>query len=94
MADTLVWPLLSVVAGVLNVADAPLAGGVNVTVAPLTGLLLASVTVTCKVLPNAVLTTVLCVPPLATLTFDAEPAVLVRLKMAEVVPPETLAVTV
>jgi hypothetical protein len=94
VAVALVWPLASVAAGTLSLAEAPFTGtAVNVTVAPLTGLLLASVTVTASGLPNAVPTAVLCVPPLATLTFDAAPAVFVRLNVADVVPPETLAVT-
>jgi hypothetical protein len=66
---------------------------VNVTVTPLTGLLLASFTVAWSVVWNAVLTVVLCgVPAVAVIL--AGTAVFVRLKLAEVATPATLAVTV
>jgi hypothetical protein len=66
---------------------------VNVTVTPLTGLLPASVTVACSAVANAVLTVVLCgVPAVAVML--AGTAVLVRLKLAAVATPATLAVTV
>jgi hypothetical protein len=58
-----------------NVALAPVcAGAVNVTTTPDTGLLPASLTVACRVDPNAVLIAVLCgVPPVA-VTVAAAPA--------------------
>jgi hypothetical protein len=82
------------VAPLENMALAPLAGALNVTVTPFTGLLLLSFTVTCSAVANAVLTVVLCgAPPVAEM-LAAGPAVLVRLKLADVVTPATLALTV
>ena len=91
-------PLLFVVAVAVadppNAALAPLLGAVNVTVAPLTGLLLASFTVACRADGNAVLMVTLCgVPELAAMLAGG-PATLVKLKLAGVVAPATLAVTV
>ena len=78
----------------LNSPDAPLAGAVNVTLIPDTGLLPASSTVTASALANAVLTVVDCgvVPAFAVIVADP-PAVLVRLNVAGVTTPATLAVT-
>jgi len=77
-----------------NLPLAPLAGAVNVTVTPLNGLLLASFTVACSAVPYAVLTTALCGVPAVAAMLAAEPAVLVRLKLAGVVTPATVAITV
>ena len=91
-------PLLLVtavaVADPANWALAPLPGAVNVTETPFTGLLKESFTITCKAAGKAVLTNVLCGVPALTVTLAAAPAVLVRLKLAVVATPITLAVTV
>jgi len=80
------------VAELPNFPLAPLAGAVNVTTTPLTGLLLASLTVACSAVVNAVLTVALCgVPPVAVM-LAAAPAVFVRLKVAGLAP-DALAVT-
>ena len=94
VAEILARPLLLVVAGlgVPSVAEAPLPGAANVTETPLTGLPLESVTNATRLL-NAVLTAVLCVPPLDTVTCAAAPAVFVRLKLAGVPTPAAVAVT-
>ncbi len=90
-------PLLLVVA--VTVAEppkvplAPLAGAVKVTTTPLTGLLLASFTVACSAVANTALTVALCGVPAVAVILAAVPAVLVRLKLAGVATPETLAVT-
>jgi hypothetical protein len=77
-----------------NVALAPLPGAINVTVTPLTGLLFASFTVARRAAGNAVPTTVLCgVPPVA-VRLTGVPGVFVRLKLAGVAMPATVAVTV
>jgi hypothetical protein len=96
-AGAVATPLALVVAVAVadppNVPLAPLPGAVNVTVAPLTGVP-PVVTVACSAVVNAVLTAVLCgVPALATM-LPAPAAVLVKLKLAGVVTPATLAVTV
>jgi hypothetical protein len=94
--EAVATPLLLVVAVVVadppNAALAPLLGAVNVTVTPLTGLLLASFTVACSAVPNAVLTVALCGVPALAAMLAAAPALLVKLKMVDP-PPETLAVT-
>jgi hypothetical protein len=65
---------------------------VNVTVVPLTGVP-PLVTVTCSVVPNAVLTVALCgVPALGTM-LTATAGVLVKPKLAEADTPATPAVT-
>jgi hypothetical protein len=90
-------PLLLVVAVAVakppNVPLAPLAGAVNVTTTPLTGLLLVSFTVAWSAVANAVLTVALCGVPAVAVMLAGVPAVLVRLKLAGVATPETLAVT-
>lgn len=73
---------------------APVVGAVNVTVTPLTGLLPASFTVACRAVANAVLTGALCPDPAVAAMLAAAPAVFVRLKLAGVATPATLAVTV
>jgi len=76
-----------------RVALAPLPGAEKFTVTPETGLLPESVTVTCSGFANAVLIIVDCgVPPVAA-TLAADPAVFVRLNVAGVATPTTLAVT-
>ena len=86
--------MVTAVADPPKVALAPLDGAVNVTVTPLTGLPLASVTVACSAVVNAVLIAALCGVPAVAVMFAAAPAVLVRLKLAVVAKPATLAVTV
>ena len=77
-----------------NVPLAPLAGAVNVTCTPLIGLLLPSVTLACSAVVNAVFTVALCEAPAVAAIFAAPPGMFVRLKLAGVVTPGTLAVTV
>ena len=70
---------------------APLPGAANVTVIPLNGWPPESSTVACSAVANAVFTVALCgVPALAMMLTG----VLVRLKLAGVATPDTLAVTV
>ncbi len=97
--DAVARPLLLVVAvAVFNppvkVPLVPLAGAVNVTVTPLTGLLLASLTVAASAVAKLVLTVALCEAPPVAVILAAAPAVLVRLKLAGVPTPDTVAVTV
>ena len=91
------WPLLFVtavaVAEPLNAALGPLDGAVNVTVTPLTALPPASFTVACSTAPNAVLTAVFCGVPAVAVMLLGAPALLVKLKLAFVPTPTTLAVT-
>ena len=76
-----------------KLALGPVPGAVKVTVTPLIGLPPASLTVACSGVLNAVLVVVFWgVPPVATILAGL-PALLVRLKLAEVPTPETLAVT-
>jgi hypothetical protein len=76
-----------------KVALAPVDGAVNVTVTPVTGLPPESFTVAWSAVAKAVLAIVLCgVPAVAVML--AGTAVLVRLKLAAVATPATLAVTV
>src|ERR1700680_1738223 len=77
-----------------NVPLAPVcAGAVNVTVTPEIRLLLASFTVACSAVANAVLIVGLGgFPPVAAIV-AAAPALLVRAKLAEVATPETDAAT-
>ena len=82
------------VAEPLKAALAPDVGAVNVTVTPLTGLLLASFTVACNAVVNAVLTVALCGVPAVAVTLAGLPARFVKLKLAEVPTPLTDAVTV
>lgn len=96
-AGAVAIPLLVVVAVVVvdpaKAALAPLLGAVNVTVAPLTKLPLPSFTVACSAVANAVLMFVLCgVPALAEMLAGA-PALFVKLKLAAVATPDTLAIT-
>ena len=73
---------------------APLPGAVKVTVTPLSALPPESCTVACSAVANALLTVALCgVPPVAAI-LAAVGAVLVRLKLAGVDTPLTLALTV
>ena len=92
MPLTLVTPLP--VAKPAKVPLAPLPGAVNVTVTPFTGLPPASFTVAPRAAAKAVLMVVLCgVPALVTMLAGA-PVRLVKLKLAVVATPPTLAVTV
>src|ERR1700688_317826 len=78
-----------------NVPLAPVcAGAVNVTVTPLPGLLPESFTVACSAVVNAVLIVALCGVPAVAAMLAADPAVFVRVKLAVVLTPATLAVTV
>jgi hypothetical protein len=72
----------------------PLPGAVNVTVTPLSRFPPASLTVAWSAVPNAVLMPALCGVPLLALMLAGVPAVFVKLKLAEVPTPATLAVTV
>jgi hypothetical protein len=77
-----------------NVPLAPVwAGAVNVTVTPETGLLLASFTVACSAVVNAVLIVAVCGVPAVAVIVAADPALLVRAKLAAVVTPDTDAAT-
>src|SRR6266849_5016960 len=73
---------------------APLPGAVNVTTAPLTGFWPLSSTVATRGAANAVLIAALCGVPLVAVIEAAGPAVFVRLKLAGVDTPGTVAVTV
>src|SRR6266478_2125367 len=89
-------PLALVIAVFAPPANVPLApvcaGAVNVTVAPETGLLLASFTVACSAVVNAVLIVAVCgVPAVAVIAAGA--AVLVRAKLAAVATPDADAAT-
>ena len=77
-----------------NVPLAPLPGAANVTVTPLSRLLPASLTVADSAVPKAVFTVALCETPPVTVMLAGAPAVLVRLKLAGVATPTTVAVTV
>src|ERR1700692_326451 len=90
-------PLAFVPAVFTPPANAPLApvcaGAVNVTVTPATGLLLASFTVACSAVANAVLIVALCGVPAVAVTFAGVPAVFVSEKLTGVATPETDAAT-
>jgi hypothetical protein len=88
-------PLLFVVtvADPVKVPLAPLPGAANVTDAPFTGLLLSSIAVACSVVANAVPTVALCGVPIVAVIDAAVPALFVKLKLAGVDAPTTLAVT-
>ena len=100
-AGAVATPLLLVVAVAVvdppaNVPLAPLAGAVNVTVTLLSRLLLASLTVAAIAVPKLVLTVALCGVPAAAVMLaggPGAPALFVRLKLAGVPTPGTLAVT-
>jgi hypothetical protein len=89
-------PLLLVVtvAEPVRLPLAPVVGATNVTDVPLTGLLLASFTVACSAVANAVPTVALCGVPAVAVMAAAPPALFVRLKLAAVDTPATVAVTV
>src|SRR5207248_385242 len=75
----------------VNVPLAPLVCVVNVTVSPLIRLLLLSFVVVASAVPKLVFTAALCeVPPVAVMLAGAPP-VLVRLKLAGVATPDTVA---
>ena len=78
----------------VKVPLAPLVGAAKLTEVPLTGLLLASLTVACSAVANAVPTVALCGVPAVAVMTDAVPALFVRLKLAGVDTPATVAVTV
>ena len=97
--EAVATPLVLVVAVVvvnppLNVPLVPVAGAVNVTVTPLSRLLPASFTVAEKAVPKVVFTVALCEAPPVAVMLAAGPAVLVRLNLAGVATPDTVAVTV
>jgi hypothetical protein len=92
-------PLALVVAIVVfvpfaKVPLAPEAGAVNVTVTPLTGFEPLSSTVATRGAANAVLIVALCGVPLVAVIDAGAPTVFVRLKLAGVDTPATVAVTV
>ena len=95
-AGAVARPLLSVVTVTepLNVPLAPVPGAAKVTLTPLTGLLPESFTVACSGVVNAALIVALCGVPAVAAMLAADPAVFVRLKLAGVLTPATLAVTV
>jgi hypothetical protein len=98
-ADDVATPLELVVAVVVRVAVpakvplAPVAGAVNVTTIPLTGCEPLSSTVADSGAANAVLMAVLCGVPLVAVMVAGGAAVFVRLKLAGVDTPATVAVT-
>jgi hypothetical protein len=87
-------PVVALVVAVplANVAVAPPLGAANVTLTPDTGLPAASVTSATNGLENALPTVADCPEPDTTETDDGAPAVLVRLKPAEL-RPVALAIT-
>ena len=95
-AGAVAMPLAFVrtVADPLNVPLAPLPGAVKVTEAPETGLPLASFTVACSAVPNAVFTVVLCGVPAVAVMLAAAPGLFVKLKFAGDATPAAVAVTV
>ena len=66
----------------------------KVTVTPLSRLLLESFTVAARTAPKLVLTVALCGVPPVLVMLAGVPTVLVRLKLAGVATPDTVAVTV
>ena len=82
------------VADPAKVALAPLLGAVNVTVAPLTRFPPLSFTVAWSAAANAVLMLALCGVPALAIMLAGAPTLLVKLKLADVATPDTLAVTV
>jgi hypothetical protein len=92
-------PLALVVAVVVfvpftKVPLAPVVGAVNVTTTPPTGFEFLSNTVATRGAANAVSIVALCGVPLVAVIDAGVPAVFVRLKLAGVVTPATVAVTV
>jgi hypothetical protein len=85
---------VSVVVPFANVPLAPDDGAVNVTTTPLTGFWPLSCTVAARGAANAVLIPALWGVPLVAVIEAAGPAVFVRLKLAAVDTPGTVAVTV
>jgi len=73
---------------------APVAGTSKVTSAPLTGFRLLSSTVTDSGAPKAALTIALCGVPLVVVIDMTAPVMFVRLRLAAVATPATVAVTV
>ena len=90
-------PLALVTAVFTPPANVPLApacaGAVNVTVTPDSGLLLASITVACRAVANAVPIAVLCGVPAVVVMLAGVPDVFVREKLAAVATPDTDAAT-
>jgi hypothetical protein len=78
----------------LKEAVAPVAGAAKVTVTPLSRLLEASFTRTCKLVPNVELTVAACGVPAFAVILAGVPERFVKLKLALVVTPATLAITV
>ena len=77
----------------VKVPLAPEPGAAKVTETPLTGLLLASLTVACSSVANAVLMVALCGVPAVAVIDPTGPAVLVSEKLAGVATPDAVAVT-
>jgi hypothetical protein len=77
----------------LKTPEAPDPGAVNVTFTPDTGLLPASRTVAWSAMANAVLIGALCGVPAVAVMLAAGPAKFVREKLAGVLTPATVAVT-
>ena len=96
-AVAVAMPALFVVA--VAVADAPNrplapdAGAVNVTRAPATGLLKLSATLAAIAVGNAAPIVAVCGVPADVTMLNADPALFVRLKLAGVATPPTVAVT-
>src|SRR6266436_846392 len=90
-------PLALVIAVFAPPANVPLApvcaGAVNVTVTPETGSLLASFTVACSAVVNAMLIVAVCVVPAVAVISAAGVAVLFSAKLAAVATPDTDAAT-
>jgi hypothetical protein len=82
------------VAELPNVARAPLLGAVSVTVTPLSRFPPLSFTVACNAVANAVLMVALCGVPAPAVMLAGTPSLFVKLKLADVPTPDTLAVTV
>jgi hypothetical protein len=93
VAITLVWPVAPVTAAALKVASAPVVGAVKATVTFGTGLPNESVTVTSSAVVKAVPTVAVCPPPAVAVMLTPLPALLVRVKLAAVATPVTVAVT-
>jgi hypothetical protein len=94
VATPLLFVVAVAVADPLNAALAPLLGAVNVTVTPLTRFPPLSFTVACSAVANAAVIIALWGVPALVETLAGGPGLLVKLKLADVPTPETLAVTV
>jgi len=77
-----------------NVALGPLAGAAKVTLTPLSGLPPPSLTVACRAVAKAVFTAAFCGVPTEAIILAGTADKFVKLKLAGLVTPATLAVTV